>query len=308
MLYLFYGKDTFRIKEKVKELCIDWKEKYGDSGIVRLNAANMDYQSLRSEVFSISMFSPKRFIIIQDVSSNQKIKEMIVGDGDRFSSSENLILFIEQDLKSGKSDTFSAFIKKKGYVEDFPLLEGKELEEWVISEAAKSGVTIKNGAIVELLKGSKGDLFGLKNELLKLSNYVIAEKRNEITIADIDKLVEKNEEGNIFSITDTIGSRNKRNALILIDNYLKDGGVLLVLFATIATHMKNLIAVKNSPAASPSELGMNPFVKMKCTNQAKNFTVEELEALFDMVIDLDMKMKTGRIGQQEAIEVFVLSL
>jgi DNA polymerase-3 subunit delta len=308
MLYLFYGKDTFRIKERVGELCRDWGEKNGKDGIIRLNAANMDCQSLRSEVFSISMFSPKKFIIIQDVSSNQKIKEMILEEGDRFSSSENLILFVEQELKSGKSDAFSAFIKKKGYVEEFPFLEGRELEEWIVSETTKSGISIKKGAIAELLKGFKGDLFGLKNELSKLSNYVIAENRGEITIADIDKLVEKNEEGNIFSITDAIGSRNRRNVLILIDNYIKDGGVPLVLFATIATHVKNLMAVKASPSASPTDLGINPFVKMKCTSQAKNFTNEELETLFDMVIDLDRKMKIGQVGQQEAIEVLVLSL
>ncbi|MDD4409400.1 MAG: DNA polymerase III subunit delta [Candidatus Pacebacteria bacterium] len=308
MLYLFYGKDTFRLKRKLNEMIEDWKMKYGENGIVSLNANSIDPFDLRSEVFSVSMFSSKKFIIINSLSGNSKLKDYVVENGDLFANSENLILFIEEELKSGKSDAFSAFIKKKGHVEEFTFLEGKDLEQWIVVEAENCSVGIKNGVITELAKIFKKDLFGLENEIKKLSNYVLAEKRTEITLADVDKLVEKSEDGNIFAITDAVGARNKRLSFFLIDSYLKDNGVLLVLFATIATHVKNLMIVKESPNLSPGELGMNPYVRMKCLGQAKNFEFDELKELFDLLVELDRKMKVGQVGQEEAIELFVLSL
>lgn len=308
MLYLFYGKDSFRLKKRVEEVVEGWKEKYGDDGVTYLDGKNLDIPTLRSEILSLSIFSPKRLIIINSISGNAKAKEYILDNEEIFVNSENLILFLEEDLKSGKSDSFSAFIKKKGHVENFLFLEGDDLKNWIILEASRYGVSIKGGAVGELEKSSRGDLFGLENEIRKLANYVLAEERKEITLADIDKLIERKEDANVFAITDAIGARNRRLSFILIDSHIKGGGVILVLFATIATHIKNLMIVKESPAASPGELGMNPYVKMKCSGQAKNFTIEELKKLFTLLIDLDKKIKVGQIGQQEAVETFILAL
>lgn len=308
MIYLFHGKDTFRLKRKVDKMIDDWIEKYGNGGIVKLDGKTIDFFDLKSEVFSCSIFSSKKFIIIQNGSNNIKLKEGILENAELFANSENLILFIEEELKSGKSDAFAAFIKKRGAVEEFSYLEGKEFEDWVVSETGKNGVSIKNGAIKELVRDSRGDLWKIENEIKKLANYVLAEGRKEITLADIDKLVDKFEDGNIFAITDAVGSRNKKLVLFLIDNYFKNGGVALILFATIATHIKNLMIVKESPSFSPAELGMNPFVKMKCSSQANNFALEELKKIFNIILDLDKKIKVGQIGQEEALDVFVLSL
>lgn len=308
MIYLFYGKDTFRLKRRVDEMIVDWRNQYGNDGIIKLDGKMVDFFDLKSEVFSCSMFSSKKFIIISNISSNSKAKESIVENAELFANSENLILFIEDDLKSGKSDAFFAFAKKRGAMEDFSYLEGADFENWVIIEAGKSGVSIKNGAIKELLRDSKGDLWKVENEIKKLSNYVLADKRKEITLADIDKLVDRFDDGNIFAITDAVGARNRKLTLFLLDNYFKNGGVALIIFATIATHIKNLMIVKESPDSSPVELSMNPFVKMKCSGQANNFTFQELKRIFEVVLELDKKIKLGQIGQEESLDVFVLSL
>ena len=145
MLYLFYGKDSFRLKKRVEEVVEGWKEKYGDDGVTYLDGKNLDIPTLRSEILSLSIFSPKRLIIINSISGNAKAKEYILDNEEIFVNSENLILFLEEDLKSGKSDSFSAFIKKRGHVESFVFLEGDDLRNWVMQEVSRYGVSIKGG-------------------------------------------------------------------------------------------------------------------------------------------------------------------
>jgi len=308
MIYLFFGKDTFRLKRKIKEWAEEWEKENGKAGFIRLEGKNIDFTDLKSEVFSYSMFSTKKFIVIENVSENAKLKDSIIELSDSFVKSENIILFSECDSKILKSDIFFKFATKNGTVEQFDVLEDDELVDWINSEAENMGVKIKLTAARELAKYSKGDLWQVENELQKLSNYVLFEERSEITLADINKLVDKVEDGNIFAITDAVGARNKKTALVLIYNYLKNGGIALVLFATIATHIKNLLIIKESPSSSAGELGMAPFVKMKCTSQAAKFEFEELKKLFDLLVELDRKMKVGQVGQEEAVEMFILSL
>jgi len=308
MIYLFFGKDTYRLKRKEKEWIAEWEKKNGREGFIRLEGKNIDFLDLKSEVSSYSMFSTKKFIIISNVSENLKLKNSIIETGDYFVDSENIILFVEHDFKPLKSDAFLTFVKKKGTVEQFDILEGNSLENWIDAETEAMSVKIKKPAVQELAKYSKGDLWQLTNELQKLSNYVLAEERQEITLSDIDKLVDKAEDSNIFAITDAIGTRNKKSALILIDTYLKNGGIALVLFATIATHIKNLLIVKESPMSSAGELGMAPFVKMKCISQSAKFEFDELKKLFNFLAELDRKIKIGQVGQEEAVEMFILAL
>ncbi|MFA6251885.1 MAG: DNA polymerase III subunit delta [Candidatus Paceibacterota bacterium] len=308
MIYLFYGKDSFRIKRKAEEWIREWEKKNGKEGFSKLEGKNIDFSELRSEFFSYSMFSSKKFIIVVNASENAKLKESIIEEGESFASSENTLLFIEYDFKPSKGDSFVSFATKSGTVERFDILEEKEALPWIIKEAKNIGVEIKNTVASELFKNTKGDLWQIENELKKLSNYVLFEKRKEITLADIDKLIDKFEDGNIFAITDAIGTRNKKSALILIDNYLKNGGVALVLFATIATHIKNLLAVKAAPTLSAGELGMAPFVKMKCSSQSAKYSLEELKDLFGLLVVLDRKIKIGQIGQIEAVETFIIAL
>ncbi|MCK9578454.1 DNA polymerase III subunit delta [bacterium] len=308
MIYLFYGKDSFRIKRKTDEWINDWIAKNGKDSLSKLDGKNNDFSDLKSEFFSCSMFSSKKLVIVSNFNENIKLKDSIMEMGNLFVSSENILLLIDDSMKTIKSDSFLNFLKKNGVAEEFPLLEEKDISSWIIKEAEGIGIKIKEPAVSELFKNTKGDLWQIENELKKLSNYVLFEERSEITLSDVDKLVDKIEDGNIFAITDAIGARNKKSALTLIDNYLKNGGIVLVLFATIATHVKNLLVVKMSPNMSASELGMAPFVRTKCLSQSARFELEELKNLFELLIELDKKIKVGQIGQIEAVETFILAL
>ncbi|MFT7557958.1 MAG: hypothetical protein ACI83D_000634 [Planctomycetota bacterium] len=111
-------------------------------------------------------------------------------------------------------------------------------------------------------------------------------KPEEIT--DVGK-IEKKEEFNLFAITDTVGNRDRKNGWLILQKAY-DGGVE-------AEHVIGLLwwAVKNMLLVSKSETnpGLKPFVYNKTKQQAKRYTLTELEHLAYTLVAYRYRARTG---------------
>jgi DNA polymerase III, delta subunit. len=56
------------------------------------------------------------------------------------------------------------------------------------------------------------------------------------------------------------------------------------------------------------ELNLKPFVARKATEQARNFSIDELINAHDRLLELDHAIKTGRMQAETALELFVVEL
>ncbi|MFT7328348.1 MAG: hypothetical protein ACI870_000539 [Crocinitomicaceae bacterium] len=84
----------------------------------------------------------------------------------------------------------------------------------------------------------------------------------------------KDNKFNMFSLTDALGTRDKKNLWLLFQEAVKNGSPEEI-HGILFWQVKNLVLVKTSQ----SNPGMNPFVYQKTSGYAAKFTLEEIKKM-----------------------------
>lgn len=297
MIILLYGEDTYRQKEKMKEIMEEHRQKHKSGLNLRyLEGKTTSFDDLRNEVLGISMFKEKKLVVIMDPFSSSKLKEDLLEKGEAFASSENVLLLVEQS-KILKKDKFLAFVEKNGKVQEFESLAGVKLKNWIKKEIEEKGGEIEEPALEKMIEYIGSDLWRMENEIMKLVSY-----SKNISEKNIDLLIRPSHETNIFDTVDAIAVKDKKKAMNLIKSHIEKGESAIYILAMIASQIRNILSVKSGGSG---QLGMHPFVFRKTTYQAKNFNLEELKSIYARITQLDSEIKVGKIDQSIALDVLI---
>jgi len=304
MIILFYGKDSYRAKKKLNELMEEHRAKHKSGLNLRyLDAKGISLSDLKNEMMAISMFQEKKLVVLTGAFNNSKLKDELIEGAEPFIKSDNILLLFEGEDVNAK-DKLLSFLAKEAKVEKFDLLKGEKLSLWIKKEIEELGGKINNNAAALLADMIQGDLWQLSNEILKLVNY----SKKEITEEDVKKLVNPNNETNIFDTMDAIAQKNKKKAIDLIKKHIEKGESAIYLLTMIASQIRNIISVKSSDGEKAYDLGMHPFVFSKSLSQSRNFSLEDLKRIYARIVELDSQIKVGKIDQSIAIDMLIAEI
>lgn len=315
MIIFLYGEDNFRIKEKLKEIKGEYEKRFKNS----LNFKRFDCQKsqlgfafddLVLESRQNSMFKENKLIFVSNPFSDSAFKEQLLKKGEFLIKAEDVIVFSEEgEIKKG--DSLFKFFEKNAKCQKFDLLKGKELEKYLNNEAEKIGAKIDNLAIQEICLRTEGDLWYLKNELLKIAAL---KGKDTITINDVKSSIHYSIGNDIFKTIDTISQGNKKEAFDLIFRHLEHGDSPLYLLSMIGYQFRNILAVKdlmekNKPFATIlGKAGFHPFVIRKSSWQASNFSLPELKKICHGIFQADLDIKTGKLEPEAILWNFIASI
>jgi len=296
MIIFLCGEDTYSSRRKLKKI-IEHYQKTHKSGLnLRyFNGHNLDFQNFRDEFRLIPMLSEKKLMVLQNTSRNEDFKSKFLKDVKKFAQAENIILFYEET--EPLADSFFDSLKRYGKWQEFPLLKGGKLRDWVKKEFARQGASIDEIVPAKLMDWVGSDLWQMSNEIKKLVNYKAGKN---IEVKDVELLVKPKIETDIFKTIDAIAVKDKKTALSLIHKHLEKGDSHLYLLAMISFQFRNLLAVK-----SGSKLKMHPYVLRKTTQQARVFSFEELKKIYRKIFQADLDIKTGRMDSDTALDLFI---
>lgn len=68
MIYLLYGSDTRRSREKLNEIIAEYRKKYGDLNIHKFDAEEDEEGKIKNVLEASSLFSPKKLVVIRGLS------------------------------------------------------------------------------------------------------------------------------------------------------------------------------------------------------------------------------------------------
>lgn len=307
MIIFLYGKDTYRMREKMKEIVEHYK-KIHQSG---LNLKYLDdFSDFEDNLKQTSMFKEKKLIIINDLFSSSEFKERFSEKRKDFLKSEDIIL-IYQEKDFIKSDSLYKFLKRNIKFQEFELLKGQKLKNWARKEFEKHKTEIEPKALDLLIEYIGSDLWKMNNEILKLINY---KNRKIINKEDIEFLIRSRIETDIFKTIDALAGKNKKQALDLLHKHLEKGDSPLYLLSMINYQFRNLLIVKDLiEKHKPYNIilkrsGLHPFVVKKSYYQSQKFTFQELKKIFQKIFKVDLDIKTGRIQPEVALDLLIAEI
>jgi len=314
MILFLYGQDTYRSRQKLNEIIKHYK-KIHKSG---LNLKYFDlkegnFQDFQNEIQSVSMFAEKKLIVLQDALGNKNFIEDFLKNSKKLIESKDVILFYENG--EPPKNKFVGFLKKYGKSQEFALLEGEKLKNWIIKEfenyKAPLQVKIEPGALELLINYVGNNLWQMENEIKKLVNYTNGQR---IKMKDVELLIKPKIETDIFETIDAIASKNKKQALELIHKHLEKGDTPLYLLSMINFQFRNLLIIKDliqkyhSPYVLSRATNFHPYIIKKSYSLAQKFTIQELKKIYQKIFKVDLDIKTGRVEPGVALDLLIAEI
>lgn len=315
MIIFLYGEDEFRSLEKLAEIKNKFQEKNKEGASLSVfDFAEKDWRigDIITNISSGGLFSSKKLVVIKNIISSktdpdeEKLEKFLKAEAKKEKSDLILIFWESGNVKKGLK--LYKLLQKIAKCQEFELLEGAKLNNWISGKIAQSNVAISPAAADKLIVFVGNDLNLLSREIEKLAVY---KNKGEITEEDIEKLVKSRIDTDIFKTIDALARGDKKTALKMLHEHLEDGEDPFYLLSMYFYQFRNLVKVKPLaekyvfPAEIATRLKMHPFVVRKSLDQASNFSWEKLKKLYGNLCDIDFESKTGKTDIQLALDKFV---
>lgn len=321
MFYIFHGEDTHTQKQTLNDVVA----KIGDPSMLELNTTQLEGKGLtlgqlQDACNAMPFLAPKRLVIVQDLFTSggkldKKFMEGLIAYLTELPDTARLF-FIESKALSSKHAVLKlAENSEIGYAKLFDRPEGAQLERWIMQRTTELGGQMHPRAANVLAINVGNDLALLEQELQKLVMYKgITEPVAQITADDVSLLSPYAAEANIFDLVDAVGNRNGKRAAELLQQKLEEGAEPFLIFSMIVRQFRLLIQVKElaetgmrGPAIS-KELKLHSFVAGKVLQQSQSFSLAQLEQIYAHLLDVDVRVKTGKTDMVTALNLLVFGL
>jgi len=306
MLIFLYGPDTFRSHQKLTEI-IDQYKKANQAGLDLVWFSELDFNKLKLKIESVSMFSEKKLIILDNIF--EEILLDYLKENKLQNSQEIILVFYQTDQPDKRTKLFKFLSQKPTIAQNFELLTGANLDNWIKKEILNQQGQIDKLALDKLIFFVGSDLWQLKNEINKLLAY-----DKKITSQNIDLLVKGKIEINIFDTIDALAQRDKKKALRLLHRHLNQGENQIYLFTMLIYQLRNLLKLKDLEQKGiayynlAKATGLHPFVIKKSFSQLRNFSLQQLKNLYHRLLDIDIAIKSGQLDQQLALDLLIAEI
>jgi len=310
MIYLFHGTD----QSKIQDTLIKWQKAFlqknpDSTNLIKYTPDQINIPSLISELKSLPFLEDKRLVILPefpDKISKEDQKKL----SDEFKNlPDTTILCISSFKKLPKTTNpiHKELIKlQKKDADNFHINElssseqdlSKTLQQ-IISSYDK---TISAHDAQELVKNLGSNSIKIKSEANKLGLY---SANQQITKEDIQLICSYTTETNVFHLMDHITLGQTKQALQKIQELQDNGEDLMRIFYLIIRQFRILIQL-NSLASEPisekeiaSLTKLHPYVVKKTIPQARKFNPNQLLQTYNQLLQLDRKIKTGKVKPEE---------
>ncbi len=317
-VYLFEGKEDYLKEKALKKL----KERiilpdYEDFNYERLSALNLPANQIMESVSTLPFKGKGRVVIVDAV--------------DKWSEKDQRTLasYLKNPVKSsclvclaGKFDRrrklYQEF-KKNGKIVSFYPLWDEEIIDWIQGRIKKEGKEITPEASIYLKERTENDLQNLNQEIEKL--IIFTHPAHLIKKEDVEKVVGEGKGPGVFDLMGALREKDLVRALLILSQLLERGEQPLRIHSLIVHEIRRLLRIKEKEdRLSVQEtcsivFGPRNYYPRFYTDlanhylqAAKRFSLSELIADYEDLVEAEASIKTGREEPDVAIQRMVMSL
>jgi len=321
--FILHGDDDFSLEQEVRSLRAKMDETpNGELNTSEYEGANVTVPEVLNAVCSYPFLADRRMVIVKGMigwisrkgagETGKKAVEQLLEALPNLPEWARLIFVERQPLAESNKLVKLAREQANGYEKAFGA--PSDMTGWILRRAKDAyQAEIEPKAAVALASVTSGDLRRADHELVKLVSYV--DGARAINEADVTLLTPYVAEAKVFDMVDAMAEGRAQAALTMLHRLLMEKdqdpfkvyGMMVRQFRLLLT-AKEFLVMGGAANQMADALKMNPFVAKKTAQQARAFTLGQLEQIYRALLENDLKMKTGRIDPELALDLLVTGL
>ncbi|MDW2886302.1 DNA polymerase III subunit delta [Exiguobacterium artemiae] len=317
-LYLLYGTERHLLEEWEREIvkaALPDGERF-DYMKIDLNDQPLD--AVLDEAETVPFLSDYRVVIAKPATfltgakdkkthNVERLAEYIVQPADYA-----VVVLIVEAEKLDERKTIVKRLKDRAVILEAKKPTTEELFRFVMDAVNDKGYRMDRPAIERLIFLT-GEMWAtLTHELDKLMLY--AGDHPTIELEDVNLLVPRTLEDNVFQLTDYLMKRQLEPAIRLIRDLEKQGQEVLALLGLMARQYRMMLLSKRLAEQGygerqiASKVGAHPYAIKLALQAGKRFTFAQLEQALVAITTTDEGMKTGRGDKRILFDALIVRL
>lgn len=308
MIYVFLGNEINIIKKKIDSLIDELKI----DNVIKYDYDSVSIDDILNEVNYVDLFNEKKLLIV----SNFTFKKMKDKEEKALSNyinhmNDNVIILKCIDEKLDNKKELIKLVNDKCKVIELKKMDYKTLHEYVTKIFSDNNKRITYNQIKNILSLCENDTDSVLNEVNKLLLYKM--DSDTITDEDIENVISKNSEKEMFKLNDAVMAHNIPNMLESTKTLVSSGVDEVVIIDYLSKQFRTLYQIKvmskdTGIQTITSRLSLNPFVTKKMLDVVGKFSEEKLLNIIYKLCDADISIKVEGLDKSKVLENFYLSI
>jgi DNA polymerase-3 subunit delta len=335
--YLFLGPEAYERRRLKQTLISTVLGDDRDSGFTQHDLGEMSLSDVIDDARALSLFTTDRVIYVTSAEAalprtRAAASDDDEGEGDASSGDASVLAEYLKNPSPGVTLVFEAIRfefegddkkklerVRKFYASVTDVVELQRFKPDAARNEAKAlvkqaGFTIEPAALELLIEALGADVARIAVEVEKLALFA---QGRAIGVPDITELVPDARSTTIFVLVNALGSRNRRQALEVLDTLTRDGEYLPLALAFLSTQFRMALVAREAGLKSSQQI-LGHFSKMgvpmwpsraeQIAQTATKFTQRQLERAMKLIFDADKGLRSARPDDRIVMEQFILRL
>ncbi|AYA34599.1 DNA polymerase III subunit delta [Enterococcus faecium] len=317
--YLILGTEKFlqdQVRaEIVKKIKLEGED---DLNFLSFDMENASLEEVVAEAETLPFFGDQRLVFVENpyFLTGEKVNNGIEQNTDLLTTylkeplESTVLVFFAPYEKLDERKKVTKQLKKTATIINVQQLNEKEVRQYLMNTLENSSIKMERNAIDLFLRLTDLDLSKMMRELQKLILY--GQNQQQITVREVEQLVPKTLEHNIFDMTQYILKGKTEQALRLYEDLVMQGEETIKINAILLSQLrlflqaKFLVKIGYQQANIAETLKIHPYRVKLAMQEVRKFDEQLLVQLFDQLVEMDYQIKTGQIEKELSFQLFVL--
>ena len=307
-VYLLYGDEAY-LKKQYKDKLVKALVSEGDTmNFSAYEGKGINPKEIVDLAETMPFFADRRVILIENSGFLKNSCEDLANYMSEAPEESTCFLFVEDEVD--KRNKLYKSVSKMGRAVEFGTQNEDLLVRWIVGRLKKENKNITRDVLQYFMEKTGTDMGNIDRELEKLICYTMG--RDVITAEDVEAITTEQVTNKIFDMVNAIAEHEQKKALDLYYDLLtlKEPPMRILYLITrqfqILLNLKDMSSKGFDQGTIASKVGIPPFAVRRNQAQAKGFSLEQLKTAIKDGVDLEEAVKTGRLNDQMAVELFIV--
>lgn len=295
-------------------------KKKDDFNYVKYNLYDTSFNQIIEEALTMPFISEKKAIVVKNafIFTGEKVSKDIQPNNEQVNEflekydGENFIIFEVYQNKLDERKKITKTLKKTSKLAKVEQMSEQEIKNWIKNKLHENFKDIKQDAL-DLFIELTGINFNIVSQELEKIILFLGE-RTTINKKDVEEIINRSLEQNVFLLTEYIQKGEKYKAIQLIKDLIVMKEEPIKLLALITSNYRlyyqcKILSRKGySGQQIAKTINVHPYRVKLALNQVKHYQLTHLLNIIDQCAETDYKLKSSYMDKQLILELFILSL